>query len=132
MAPLAATATSNVGFLGRIKDMFARLFSYISKGENWRKSPKLWILAYIFLRQLLQFLREYGLTLFKKNIRSDHVFLTGAGSGIGRLMSIKLGQIGCKLSISDINLQGVEETKEICIKNGIKAENILVQKVDVC
>ena len=97
--------------LSRIKDLFMRLFAYVSNGHNWRKSPKLWILAYICLRFLLLFLREYGLTLFKKNLRGEHVFLTGAGNGLGRLMTQKLGKMGCKLSISDINLQGCEETK---------------------
>merc|ERR1719225_2058174 len=49
--------------------------------------------------------------LGKKNISKDHVFLTGAGSGLGRFMALKLGKMGCKLSLSDIDLQGVQETK---------------------
>ena len=85
----------------------------------------------IFLRLLLSFLREYGLTLGKKNISKDHVFLTGAGGGLGRLMARKLGKMGCKLSLSDINLQMVEETKDICIKEGIPASNIHVIHLDV-
>ena len=105
------STAANAGFLNRIKQMFTSLFAYISNGENWRKSPKIWILSYIFLRLLLQFLRKHGLTLFKKNLSRDHVYLTGAGSGLGRLMTQKLGKMGCKLSISDINLKGVEETK---------------------
>jgi len=40
--------------------------------------------------------------------------------------------MGCKLSISDINLAGVEETKQICIQQGIPAENIHVMHLDVC
>jgi all-trans-retinol dehydrogenase (NAD+) len=40
--------------------------------------------------------------------------------------------MGCKLSISDINLAGVEETKQICIREGIPAENIHVMHLDVC
>ena len=125
------STAANAGFLNRIKQMFTSLFAYISNGENWRKSPKIWILSYIFLRLLLQFLRKHGLTLFKKNLSRDHVYLTGAGSGLGRLMTQKLGKMGCKLSISDINLKGVEETKQICVKMGIKAENIHVMQVDV-
>lgn len=39
----------------------------------------------------------------KKSLKDEHVFLTGAGSGIGRGMAIKLGQMGAKLSLSDIN-----------------------------
>lgn len=80
------------------------LLKYVSKGKNWRTSPKLWISAIIGLRLLLVFLREYGLTLGKKSLDKEHVFLTGAGSGIGRLMAQRLGAMGAKLSISDINL----------------------------
>lgn len=121
-----------MGFLLRIKGWFQRLFAFVTTGKNWKTSPKLWIGALIGLRLLFQFLREYGLTLGKKDLSKDHVFLTGAGSGLGRLMAQRLGAMGCKLSISDINLQGVEETKEICIKKGIPASNIHVLHLDVC
>ena len=67
----------------------------------------------------------------KKNIKGDHVFLTGAGSGIGRGMAIKLGRMGCKLSISDINLASVQETKDIMVQKGIPAEKIFVFHLDV-
>ena len=73
----------------------------------------------IGLRALTVFSREYGFTLFKKNLKGEHVFLTGAGSGLGRLMAIRLGQQGCRLSLSDINLAGVEETKNVLIKAGV-------------
>ena len=88
-----------------------RLLSYVMDGKNWKSSPKLWIAALIGLRLLLVFLREYGLTLFKKDLSKDHIFLTGAGSGLGRLMAQKFGKMGSKLSLSDINFNGVEETK---------------------
>ena len=100
-----------MNFLMRIKDLFMRLLRYVSDGSNWRSSPKLWIWAFIAIRLITAFLRKHGLTLGKKNLSKDHVFLTGAGSGLGRHMAIKLGKMGCKLSLSDINLQGVQETK---------------------
>jgi len=37
--------------------------------------------------------------------------LTGAGSGLGRLLAIKLAKKGAKLSLSDVNFKGLEETK---------------------
>lgn len=120
-----------IGFLNRIKDMFMRLLKYVSSGQNWKTSPGLWIGALIFLRCALVFLREYGLTLGKKDLSKDHVFLTGAGSGIGRLMAKRLGKMGSKLSISDINLPGVEETKNILVKEGVPAANIHVMHLDV-
>ena len=106
-ATVANTAVK-MGFLERLKDMFMRLLKYVSKGKNWRSSPKLWIGALIVLRIILVFCREYGLTLGKKSMKGEHVFLTGAGSGIGRLMAQKLGKMGAKLSISDINFEGVQ------------------------
>ena len=53
------------------------------------------------------FMNEYGMNPFKKNLKGDHVFLTGAGSGIGQGMAVKLGKLGCKLSLSDINMEGL-------------------------
>ena len=126
-----ASSSQKMGLLLRIKDWFQRLFAFVTTAKNWKSSPKLWIGALIGLRLLYQFLREYGLTLFKKDLSKDHVFLTGAGSGIGRLMAERLGAMGCKLSISDINLQGVEETRDICIKKGVPAANIHVMHLDV-
>ena len=46
-------------------------------------------------------------------------------------MAIKLGQIGCKLSLSDVNTAGLEETKQICMKNGVSAEKICTFFCDV-
>lgn len=49
----------------------------------------------------------------KKSLKGEHVFLTGAGSGIGRYMAIEFAKMGCKLSLSDINVDGLEETSKI-------------------
>lgn len=80
-------ATGHAAVLLGLKSMGLRVLKFISNIENWKSSPKLWIAAWIFLRLLLQFLREYGLTLFKKDLSKEHIFLTGAGSGLGRLMA---------------------------------------------
>ena len=103
----AASNGAKMGLLHRVKDLVMRLIKFLSDGNNWRTKPKLWIGTIIFLRILFVFCREYGLTLGKKSMRGEHVFLTGAGSGIGRLMAQKLGKMGAKLSISDINLATV-------------------------
>ena len=63
----------------------------------------------------------YGMFIFakergwlpKKSLKGKHVFLTGAGSGIGRETAILLARQGCKLSISDLNEASVIETKKI-------------------
>jgi all-trans-retinol dehydrogenase (NAD+) len=39
--------------------------------------------------------------------------------------------MGCKLSLSDINMEGVQETKQILIKKGVPSANIHVMHIDV-
>lgn len=100
--------------------MLLKFIGYFLNRENWKK-PSFWIISIIGLRAITVFAREYGWTPFKKSLKDEHVFLTGAGGGIGRLMAIKIGQMGAKLSLSDINLAGVEETKQVLINAGINA-----------
>ena len=38
------------------------------------------------------FMKEQGWLPLKKSVDGKHVFLTGAGSGLGRLMAIKLAK----------------------------------------
>ena len=64
-------------------------------------------------------------------MRGKHVFITGAGSGLGRMMAIKFAKLGSKVTISDINLEGVEETKRLIkVETGIDL-NVNPQKLDV-
>ena len=53
------------------------------------------------------------------------MFLTGAGSGIGRYMAIQLAKMGAKLSISDVNMEGLEETSKfnMQISYGIRKDD---------
>jgi len=55
-------------------------------------------------------LKEHGMMPFQKDLTDKHVFLTGAGGGLGRLLAIKLAKKGCKLSLVDVNLNSLEET----------------------
>jgi len=44
--------------------------------------------------------------------------MTGAASGIGRATAIRLAELDATgLAISDVDLAGLEETKQICIKS---------------
>lgn len=86
------------------------LINWLMTPENWQKK-RTWIGAVILLRAAYVTMNEFGRNPFKKSLKSDHVFLTGAGSGIGRLMAIRLGKMGCKLSLSDVNMAGLQETK---------------------
>jgi all-trans-retinol dehydrogenase (NAD+) len=46
-------------------------------------------------------------------------------------MAIKLGQLGCKLSLSDINMEGLKKTHALCVQAGINASNIMIFTCDV-
>ncbi|KAK9382813.1 short chain dehydrogenase reductase [Kockiozyma suomiensis] len=54
--------------------------------------------------------------------------VTGAASGIGQAVSIRLAQLGVAgLALSDLNVRGLEETKKRCSKYGTK---VTITKVD--
>jgi NAD(P)-dependent dehydrogenase (short-subunit alcohol dehydrogenase family) len=46
-----------------------------------------------------------------KQLRDRVAVVTGAGSGIGRAVSLSLAREGCRLAIADISKAGLEETK---------------------
>ncbi len=46
------------------------------------------------------------------------VFITGAASGIGRSTAIAMGRMGCRLFLTDINRNNLEETASIIAKGG--------------
>ena len=66
----------------------------------------------IALYSLYAVLKKNG-RLFKKSVRGKHIFLTGAGSGLGRNVAIEMALLGAKLTLVDINEVTVIETKEI-------------------
>ena len=66
------------------------------------KSKRIWAMASFGLWSFYIFLRERGY-LRKKSLQGKHIFLTGAGLGLGREMAIKFAQMGANVSITDIN-----------------------------
>lgn len=63
-----------------------------------------------------------------KDITGEIVLITGAGSGIGRLMSLKFAEKGAILVLWDMNPDGNEETARMIKEKGGKA---YAYKVDV-
>lgn len=49
----------------------------------------------------------------KKKVAGEIVLITGAGSGMGRLMALKFARLGATLVLWDINLEGIKETARL-------------------
>lgn len=54
----------------------------------------------------------------RKNITGELVLITGAGSGIGRLMACEFAAHGTVLVLWDINQDGMKETAQLAKENG--------------
>ncbi|NXG50526.1 RDHE2 dehydrogenase, partial [Psilopogon haemacephalus] len=54
----------------------------------------------------------------KKSVSGEIVLITGAGSGIGRLLSLKFASLGSTVVLWDINEEGLKETSKLVRKNG--------------
>ncbi len=55
------------------------------------------------------------------------MLITGAGSGLGRASAIKLASEGAKLSLVDVNKDGLEETRDFIMYNDTKPELLLLE-----
>lgn len=62
--------------------LMKKLVTLICSSETWKKK-RAWIGAFVGLRAAYVYMNEYGMNPFKKSLNGDHVFLTGAGSGLG-------------------------------------------------
>ena len=50
----------------------------------------------------------------KTTLDNRVVFISGAGSGIGRATALKLSKLGARLALSDINIEACRETAKQC------------------
>lgn len=64
------------------------------------------------------------------NYQGRTAVVTGAGSGIGRALSIALSRRGANLAISDVDPAGLEETVRLCAGGGGKVEPYRVNVAD--
>ena len=113
--------------------MFANVWmrfkaAFVANG-GWSSKKNI---AYIilFLWGFHTFLREQG-WLRKKSVRGKHIFITGAGSGLGRSLAQKFAKKGAKLTLSDVNVEGLEETKRIIKQETGTDLNVNCQRLDV-
>jgi len=65
----------------------------------------------------------------KKSVKGQIVLITGAGSGLGRLLALKFAKESCVLVLWDVNEQGVQATAQECTAQG--ARKALAMKVDL-
>ena len=63
-----------------------------------------------------------------KELRNKVVAITGAASGIGRMLAVNLAVKGCEVAISDIDARGLEKTAEMVEKQKGK---VSIHEVDV-
>ena len=63
-----------------------------------------------------------------KSFANKVAAITGASSGMGRSLAIKLAQRNCEVAISDVNGAGLAETAELAGKFGVKVTS---KRVDV-
>jgi short-subunit dehydrogenase len=63
-----------------------------------------------------------------KDLNNAVAVVTGAGSGIGRQLSLKLAEAGASLAISDINIEGLKETESLLKSSGVK---VVARQLDV-
>ncbi|NXO25935.1 RDHE2 dehydrogenase, partial [Cisticola juncidis] len=72
----------------------------------------------LFIYYLLESLVFLVVPVRKKNVSGEIVLITGAGSGIGRLLAIKFASLGATVVLWDINQEGLNCAVRLARENG--------------
>ncbi|NXT99334.1 RDHE2 dehydrogenase, partial [Buphagus erythrorhynchus] len=75
-------------------------------------------LIVLFVYYLLESLVFLVVPVRKKNVSGEIILITGAGSGIGRLLAIKFASLGATVVLWDINQEGLNCTVKVARENG--------------
>ncbi|MBW2724233.1 MAG: SDR family oxidoreductase, partial [Deltaproteobacteria bacterium] len=59
-----------------------------------------------------------------KDFAQKVAVVTGAASGIGRALAEKFADAGCNLVLADVDESGLEESRSLAEKRGVKVENV--------
>jgi 2-hydroxycyclohexanecarboxyl-CoA dehydrogenase len=65
-----------------------------------------------------------------KSLQGKTAFVTGAGSGIGRAIALRLSSDGARIAVADINVEGAQETERMVHAAGGEAAAIQVDISD--
>lgn len=65
-----------------------------------------------------------------KNLTNKVAVITGAGGGIGRQLAIQLAKQGCRLALSDINKDGLQETADLLSGTDLSTHVVDVASLD--
>lgn len=65
-----------------------------------------------------------------KDFNGKVAAITGAGSGIGRATALAFAQQGCHVAISDINAEGLEQTRGQLASTGVKVSTHVLDVAD--
>ncbi|XP_050039453.1 epidermal retinol dehydrogenase 2 isoform X2 [Dermacentor andersoni] len=92
----------------------------VSGNKVWHIAYNLFLVLYYIAEAIvMKFVpRKY---LHRKSVACETVLVTGAGSGIGRLLSLRFAQRGARLVLWDIDRAGNEETARLIREAGGKA-----------
>lgn len=65
-----------------------------------------------------------------KDLQNKVAAVTGAASGIGRMLAVHLAEQGCHLAISDVDEAGLQQTASMINNNGMKVTTHVIDVAD--